>query len=100
MTNTENHAGRPAPLASAAQEQLRVREAELRARIAAAPAGSVVTVPVDLDAADLVAALGCGLPKAEKAPLVRAALARQGAVLLDLRDAQRGLLRRANHVHR
>jgi broad specificity phosphatase PhoE len=53
----------------------------------------VATVPVDLNAPDLVEALASDLPLNEKGELVRAALARQGATLLDLRDAQRGLQR-------
>lgn len=53
----------------------------------------VATVPVDLDAPDLVSALASTLPSPEKGALVRAALARQGATLLDLRDAQRGITR-------
>jgi hypothetical protein len=53
----------------------------------------VATVPVDLTAPDLVKALAAGLPLKEKGALVRAALARQGATLLDLRDAQRALTR-------
>jgi hypothetical protein len=54
----------------------------------------VTTVPVDLDAPDLVSALASTLPTPEKGALVRAALARQGATLLDLRDAQQGITRR------
>jgi hypothetical protein len=54
----------------------------------------VTTVPVDLEAPDLVDALASSLPNREKGALVRAALARQGATLLDLRDAQRGITRR------
>jgi hypothetical protein len=53
-----------------------------------------VTVPVDLNAPDLVEALASDLPIPQKGALVRAALKRQGATLLDLRDAQRGITRR------
>lgn len=53
-----------------------------------------MTVPVNLDDPELKAALAADLPTEEKGALVRAALARMGATLLDLRDAQRGLTRR------
>jgi hypothetical protein len=50
-------------------------------------------VTVDLAAPDLVAALASPLPTQAKGVLVRAALARQDANLLDLRDAQQGIVR-------
>jgi hypothetical protein len=54
----------------------------------------IATVPVDLSAPDLVGALASTLPKLEKGALIKAALARQGAEMMDLRDAQRGITRR------
>jgi hypothetical protein len=54
----------------------------------------VVTVPVNLDDPELKAALAADLPIEEKGALVRDALTKMGATLLDLRDAQRGLTRR------